>query len=589
MGNCNARLCEDGNTGTVPHQHVHQCLFPMYVVKVSDFLEMEGAPEPHHVLLQKGLLHQWKPGMRVIFVSHQWLGGVHPDPEGRHAAVLRSTLQGVLDGSLQVELDVAYDVDIDFAFFVEYTRQQVLSGYIFLDWFAIPQITARAEGVNEESTKSDAALAVQSIPFYVETSNIFLALVPEVKHCTTGKYCNYASWLSRGWCRAELWCHLLSNKPFNQVIVVYSTKESQLMYPRDWQDNSIVEGDFTVESDRHVVKQLGEVALEHKIQNLSAAGPLNLYRFFLARRSKMLGEPEPMTWEVESFLRHFKFQDLESAILDKSSMSALQCATFSGDVKMLRFLVQQKADVNESFVQGLAELGYPDNWNLLMMALESRQSPEMIRTLLDLGLDANSSTFEGITCSSFAKSPAHVTELLRGRADLHRCGVPLGMVPIAKVAGMANLETLQKLLELRCDPNPPMQGLGITPLLSAVALSRGNSHSVEMVRSLLEARANPNVASRQSGSIWVTLVVVGRVKVALLGRETCTPQTRSAATLPGSTPLLSAAAIGSEELVELLLSYGAIPQPNDRGETCEFLAEANGHYNVLPCFQTVAV
>ena len=81
---------------------------------------------------------------------------------------------------------------------VEYTRQQVLSGYIFLDWFAIPQITARAEGVNEESTRSDAALAVQSIPFYVETSNIFLALVPEVKHCTTGKYCNYASWLSRG-------------------------------------------------------------------------------------------------------------------------------------------------------------------------------------------------------------------------------------------------------------------------------------------------------------------------------------------------------------------------------------------------------
>jgi hypothetical protein len=97
--------------------------------------------------------------------------------------------------------------------------------------------------------------------------------------------------LPAGWCRAELWCHLLSNKAFNQVwlvgswndfsceltngimegiscnesndpkkvewypffmtgvrmfqipclrtaqvIVVYSTKESQLMFPRDWQD-----------------------------------------------------------------------------------------------------------------------------------------------------------------------------------------------------------------------------------------------------------------------------------------------------------------------------------------------------------------
>ena len=28
-------------------------------------------------------------------------------------------------------------------------------------------------------------------------------------------------------------------------------------------------------------------------------------------------------------------------------------------------------------LQGLAELGYPDHWNLLMTALESRQCPEM--------------------------------------------------------------------------------------------------------------------------------------------------------------------------------------------------------------------
>lgn len=37
--------------------------------QVSDFLEMEGAPEPHHVLLQKGLLHQWKPGWLVSNIS----------------------------------------------------------------------------------------------------------------------------------------------------------------------------------------------------------------------------------------------------------------------------------------------------------------------------------------------------------------------------------------------------------------------------------------------------------------------------------------------------------------------------------------
>ena len=57
-------------------------------------------PEPHHVLLRKGLLHTWRPGMSVIFVSHQWLGYEHPDPLGEHASVLRGTLRGVLDGRL---------------------------------------------------------------------------------------------------------------------------------------------------------------------------------------------------------------------------------------------------------------------------------------------------------------------------------------------------------------------------------------------------------------------------------------------------------------------------------------------------------
>ena len=46
--------------------------------------------------------------------------------------------------------------------------RQLADGYVFFDWFAIPQITARAKGTNEDLTRSDAAKAVQSIPFYVE-------------------------------------------------------------------------------------------------------------------------------------------------------------------------------------------------------------------------------------------------------------------------------------------------------------------------------------------------------------------------------------------------------------------------------------
>ena len=41
-------------------------------------------------------------------------------------------------------------------------------------------------GVNEETCRTEAAQAVQSIPAYVEASDLFIALVPEVKHQDLG-------------------------------------------------------------------------------------------------------------------------------------------------------------------------------------------------------------------------------------------------------------------------------------------------------------------------------------------------------------------------------------------------------------------
>ena len=40
------------------------------------------------------------------------------------------------------------------------------------------------------------------------------------------------------------------------------------MFPLDWQLNTIVDGQFTVEEDRLVVAKLGEAAVDAKIQSL---------------------------------------------------------------------------------------------------------------------------------------------------------------------------------------------------------------------------------------------------------------------------------------------------------------------------------
>lgn len=219
------------------------------------------------------------------------------------------------------------------------------------------------------------------------------------------------------WCRAELWCHLLSTKPFTEVIVVFSAKEAQFMYPTDWQEKTIDSGDFTVESDREVVMKLGEVAVEHKVQNLLLQGNLRQYRWFLAHRPMMLGQAA-LTWEPQGFLEHFQFKDLSSAVQDGSSMSALLCATFAGDVNMVRLLVEQKADVNYR-THGLEDLGYTDDLTLLIVALRSGQGREMISALLEMACDVNVETKYCVNASTVVRSPEHIELLLAARADFH--------------------------------------------------------------------------------------------------------------------------------------------------------------------------
>ena len=353
-----------------------------------------------------------------------------------------------------------------------------------------------------------------------------------------------------------------------------------------WQEKTVDSGDFTVESDRQVVMKLGEMAVEHKLQNLLLQGDLSLYRFFLAHRPMMLGQAA-LTWELEGFLEHFQFKDLTSAVQDESSMSALLCATFAGDVNMVRLLVAQQADLTYR-LRGLEHLGFADGLTLLIAALKSRQDGQMIQALLDLGADVHVVTRTCACAAASVKSAEHVALLLAASADFHSPVGVVGLTPLAAASGMSNVGTVKAMLELRCSVNPELKGLGVTPLLSAVTLNRGCKDSAEIVGLLLAARAEPNTVSVQS-AFWGNLTWMARLKVSLLGREFCRPKTREFASLPGQTALLKASMCGSEESCELLLRHGAEVLPNDFGETPQSLAVAQGHYNVLHLFETVSV
>ena len=368
--------------------------------------------------------------------------------------------------------------------------------------FAVPQVTARMPGVNEDVTKSEMARAVNSIPAYVEASSLFIALVPFVQHQDTMEWCSYTTWLSRGWCRAELWLHMLSrDSEQDSVVMINSVKEVKFMFPYDWLQNSVIGGKFSVEGDRAVVVSLCEETLERRIQELEFSGPLRTHRFYRAHQQSMLGQSYSHSG-VQAFLDTFRFSSIREAALDQSSMNGMMCAMFCGDTTMLRLLAGSKGDVNLR-LHGLAQLGYFDGQTLLVAAAKSSQKPEVLTTLIELQADVNTPTRNGTTVAMMVKSPQHIQALMAAMADFHSSYEPFGFTPLTAACGVAGCmtETIKALLEARCNPNPPLHGTGVAPLHQAIIYSRGQISPLKTVRLLLEWQADPNTAAAPTGDL----------------------------------------------------------------------------------------
>ena len=95
---------------------------PFYTVAGDRFLEFEYL-EPHEVLADSGALPSFLTTRRVreaqnseglvfVFISHQWLGWDHPDPEGVQVVAMKNAVRfaaeeaGVPPSSLRIWLDM---------------------------------------------------------------------------------------------------------------------------------------------------------------------------------------------------------------------------------------------------------------------------------------------------------------------------------------------------------------------------------------------------------------------------------------------------------------------------------------------------
>lgn len=94
---------DDRRSGVFDDQE-NNMLYPMYIMRISDFLERYGDGsrrlEPHQYLRRKGLVRPIGGPGDVLFISHQWAGFDHCDPEGEQTLALCTFLRRLVSGQI---------------------------------------------------------------------------------------------------------------------------------------------------------------------------------------------------------------------------------------------------------------------------------------------------------------------------------------------------------------------------------------------------------------------------------------------------------------------------------------------------------
>ena len=299
--------------------------YPMYVIPVKSFLEMEGWV-PHQEALAAGMVLEYdhdKMEDKVIFISHQWSGWLHPDPKLEQMASLKGALNQLMDGKTTVRsnamLEMGYDWHVEHS--GKWWKENLPQMFMWIDFSSMPQpLAARFAGLSqaqrdlamaaekrarhagmvealeaqeeggvgkvshsgtdhrlvedkeEEVTKlvKQLTTAVDCIPGYIQRCAMMWVLVPPIEHADVDKaVCDYTSWRSRGWCRMEFKASKLKAGIDMPVMVLDGSYGGQLTYinPCDSCKLNPQNGSFSVEGDRPKVQQVLNELYEQKTKS----------------------------------------------------------------------------------------------------------------------------------------------------------------------------------------------------------------------------------------------------------------------------------------------------------------------------------
>lgn len=551
--------------------------FPMWVIPIKTFLTLSGPPQSHQELMSEGKLVQWQEGMYVIFVSHQWLKSTSADPEGKQLDVLREALANIIHEKISVQSEHLALFSQGLASLPQEDVEKMKDGYIWFDWFSIPGITARSD----HEVSSDIKNAVDSISYYVRSSDLFMALVPSLPHAEHGTICDEETWALRGWCRMETaaasltWCVNQKQK----LLMVRSANQVFIMFPSRYMLSGPGLGHFTMESDRVPVKALMEELIDSSVEELLREGPekRHLARVLKSLRASLLlglGDvADHSNQTMEEFLRDFCFASAKEP--GEKGFGPLMCAALLGNVPLLRSLVEANAGVN-SAMSHIEEFTFHPGCTALMAAARHQPNADVQQCLIELRADLHATDGFGSTAASYAAAGGQVANiqlLAKMGADMTSGGIAgASTVHCALFGGQSRV--IPTLIECRASLHERFM-VGFTPL--GLAIMQGSQSACSL---LLRHGADINEVM-QPNLIAGHMVSSG---IWLLYQSGLMPSygvVDILAMVIGAPPLVLAALTGNAGHIRLLLTARADPKiANRAGFTAMALAERLGHRDV---------
>ncbi|CAE7285764.1 anks1b [Symbiodinium natans] len=531
--------------------------FPMYTLPLEIFLLMSDM-EPHEELMADNKLVIFQKGMgKAAFVSHQWVGIGHPDPEFKQMRVLQESLQNLVSGDSQVSVDLI----TEFVYFRSagiptsvWTSHKL---FLWIDYFSCPQLERFSNPQNLQK-------AIDSIPAYVSKCDFFMALCPVVESSAADETFSEYTWSQRGWCCMEKLVYELTTHDGAWILIKSPMHQELKLTPLT--NSSPGEGSFSIQSDRARVGMLLQTFLKRKMLSCLEKMDLAEYRLVLNRQPAFLrglGVPlvEAMAGRegdgvLASFLRQNGFRNVTD--YDSAGWSPLCYACLGGRADVVQALLGASASPNDRTRKPLRAINLDKNSPVLSIGARFKNY-EVMELLIAARAEVNSKAVHaplGVAC--LGDDARGVTLLCSARADPHARN-PYGDHALRMAAAAGASHAIDALLSLPSLSAP----FDFSMVLHNAVMLQGGS--VEVVRCLIDAQADIN---EQYQSKMDLLGVVIGVKALQYRLSKPTMTRRVSYHIHKATPLMLALLCGNFQAASTMVLQGALLDVrNCRGKT----------------------